>query len=88
MLERYLFRFEQAFSWAMRHGSRILFGAACLLLLTGVLSFGWTLSRQSFLDWRQGYTPSLLSALIYSHFAPAAYLLFGAVLTERLRRDA
>ena len=71
----------------MRHGSRILFGAACLLLLTGLLSFGWTPSRQSFLDWRQGYALSLFTTLVYSHFAPAAYLLFGAVLTERLRRD-
>jgi hypothetical protein len=87
MLERYLFWFEQAFSWAMRHGSRILFAAACLLLLTGMLSFGWSLSRRAFLDWGEGYAPSLLSALIYSHFAPAAYLLFGAVLTERLRRE-
>ena len=81
--------FERAYFWVMRHGSRLLFGAAVFMLVAGVASFGWSLTRAGGLTSPSDpWTPSLIASLVYSHFAPAAYLLFGAVLTDRLRRDA
>ena len=80
--------FERAFRWAMRHGPRLLFAAACLMLLVGLVSFAWSLTQAGGLTSPgDPWTPSLIASLMYSHFAPAAYLLFGAILTERLRRD-
>jgi hypothetical protein len=72
--------FERAFLWTMRHGSRLMFAAAFLMLLAGAVSIG--LSLRSGLDW-----DSHLYDLLYGCLAPAAYLLFGAVLTHRVGRD-
>jgi hypothetical protein len=72
--------FERSFLWTMRHGSRLLFAGAVLMLLAGLVSF--VLNLRSGIDW-----DSHFSNLLYGYLTPAAYLLFGAVLTHRLRRD-
>jgi hypothetical protein len=78
--------FERSFAWTMRHGSRLLFAAAIVMLLAGIVGL-WSITRDSgFANPQPGFL-SLLSHLLYTSFAPAAYLLFGAVLTERFRRD-
>ena len=72
--------FERAFLWTMRHGSRLMFAGAVLMLAAGAVSLG--LNLRSGLDW-----DSHLYHLLYGYLTPAAYLLFGAVLTHRLGRD-
>ena len=72
--------FERSYAWTMRHGSRILFAVALLLLLIGVANF--LLSARLDDSW-----DAQLSNLLYGSVTPAAFLLFGAVLTDRLRRD-
>ena len=72
--------FERCFLWTMRHGSRLMFGGAALMLLAGIVSLALNLTPA---DW-----DSFFNNLTYGYLAPAAYLLFGAVLTHRLRREA
>ena len=79
--------FERVFSWAMRHGSRLLFAAALVMLLQGLVTLVWTLNEEGPPGGSQPGWYSFLGNFLYASFAPAAYLLFGAVLTERLRRD-
>jgi hypothetical protein len=61
----------------MRHGSRLLFTGAFLMLLAAVLSLA--LNLRSGLEWDSNFYN-----LLYGYLTPAAYLLFGAVLTHRL----
>ena len=72
--------FERSFAWTMRNGSRLFFAAAVVMLVAGIASFVWQASVG--LDWE-----SNLYNLLYGYLSPAAYLLFGAVLTDRIRRD-
>lgn len=72
--------FERSFLWAMRHGSRLMFAGSVAMLLAGVVSL--VLGLLSGPEWGPG-----LYGLLYGYLAPAAYLLFGAVLTDRLRND-
>lgn len=73
--------FERSFSWTMRHGSRILFAGALLMLLGGAISLIW--NARLGMDWE-----SQPHYLLYGYLTPAAYLLFGAVLTHRLDRKS
>jgi hypothetical protein len=77
--------FEQAFAWSMRHGPRILFAAACMMLFAGLVSFTLMAMANYRLD---SGGASYALTMVYSHLAPAAYLFFGAVLTEYLRRKS
>jgi hypothetical protein len=72
--------FERIFSWSMRHGSRLLFAASLLMLLAGIANL--VLAGRMDSDWS-----SHVYNWLYGYVTPAAYLLFGAVLTDRLRRD-
>ena len=71
--------FERSFSWTMRHGSRLLFACAVLMLLAGAISLVLSLRLGGIVDYE-------LYNLLYGYLTPAAYLLFGAVLTHRLDR--
>jgi hypothetical protein len=72
--------FERSFLWTMRNGSRLLFACAVLMLLAGAISFFLSLRSGGILDQE-------LYNLLYGYLTPAAYLLFGAVLTHRLDRS-
>ncbi len=79
--------FERSFAWAMRHGSRLLFAAACVMLIIGILGFGMAMMQNSG-SLPPGNMLTLALQMAHATFAPAAYLLFGAILIERIRRDA
>jgi hypothetical protein len=77
--------FERSFAWAMRNGSRILFAAAILILLTGLLSIVWeTKGTRDGFGSVQAY---MVVTMFLSQLVPSAYLFLGAVLADRLRRD-
>ena len=77
--------FERWYLWAMRYGSRLLFAAACLMLFAGFVSFATNVVVWSTGRWPDRDVVTLAAAFLYSQFAPAAYLLFGALVIERLR---
>ena len=72
--------FERSFNWTMRNGPRLLFVGAVVMALAGLVSLAW--QAKDGLDWE-----SNLYNLLYGYWSPAAYLLFGAVLTDGIRRD-
>lgn len=72
--------FERSFRWTMRNGSRLLFVGAVVMALAGIVSFARQASGG--LEWEGNFYN-----LLYGYWSPAAYLLFGAVLTDGIRRD-
>ena len=81
--------FERSFAWTMRHGSRLLFAAFIVALLFGIAGLLATLreaSEMMALGWQADW-PILLGNIVYPYLTPPAFLLFAAVLTDRLRRE-
>ncbi len=70
--------FERSFLWTMRHGSRLMFAGAIAMLLAGVVGLVFSLGPG--FEW-----DSSMYNFLYGYLGPAAYFLFGAVLTHRLR---
>lgn len=76
--------FDRFFNTAMRYGPRILFCAALLMLVGGVvqaiISVGGMVYRTEF---GVSYT---IASLVYAVGVPASYLFFCALLIERADR--
>ena len=77
--------FERIYSWSMRNGSRILFIAAILVLLIGMLTLAWEFRGSNNITG----SPSAYMAvsMFLGQLVPSAFLFLGAVLADRLTRN-
>ncbi|MEA3053579.1 MAG: hypothetical protein QOG72_2482 [Sphingomonadales bacterium] len=80
------------YRWSMRHGSRILFALAAVLLLCGLMQAVMTLlqSGSDYLvsgrDDRALMRWLLIGTAVFGTFSSAVWPLFGALVIDRLDR--
>ena len=83
--------FDRMFLKAMRHGARVLFVAALVMLFSGFLYAANLLSNTGMngpsLAQQAGWVGAVM-AILHGAFAPAAYLFFGALIVYHLEQRA